>query len=88
MLKNLERIGLADRRTLQTPPPTAQYSLAGDGQKLRKHLIPLLVWVSERGVQDLPGCPIRMRKGAGARPGILLSFLSCSLLKTLADTAG
>lgn len=64
-LKNLERIGLVDRRVCATSPPTTQYSLTGDGRELRGHLIPLLVWVSERGAQDLPGCPIRMRKANG-----------------------
>jgi len=62
-LRNLERIGLVDRRILPTSPPTTQYSLTADGQELREHLIPLLVWVSRRGAEDLPGCPIRMRKG-------------------------
>ncbi|ABS55495.1 transcriptional regulator, HxlR family [Methanoregula boonei 6A8] len=61
-LKNLERIGLVDRKILTTSPPTTQYSLTGDGQELREHLIPLLLRVSERGAQDLPGCPVRMRK--------------------------
>ncbi|MDD1702815.1 MAG: helix-turn-helix transcriptional regulator [Methanoregula sp.] len=61
-LKNLERIGLVDRKIRPTSPPTTQYSLTGDGEELREHLIPLLVWVSKRGAQDLPGCPIRMRK--------------------------
>jgi DNA-binding HxlR family transcriptional regulator len=60
-LKNLERIGLVDRRILSTSPPTTQYSLTDDGRELREHLIPLLVWVSERGAQDLPGCPIRTK---------------------------
>lgn len=62
-LKNLERIGLVDRKIRATTPPTTQYSLTADGRELREHLIPLLVWVSERGAQDLPGCPIRMREG-------------------------
>jgi len=61
-LKNLERIGLVNRKILPTSPPTTQYSLTDDGRELREHLIPLLVWVSERGAQDLPGCPIRTRK--------------------------
>ncbi len=61
-LKNLERIGLVDRKIRPTSPPTTQYSLTGDGKELRKHLIPLLTWVSERGAEDLPGCPVRGRK--------------------------
>ena len=60
-LKNLERIGLVDRKCLPTSPPTTQYSLTDDGRELRGYLIPLLVWVSKRGAEDLPGCPIRMR---------------------------
>jgi len=61
-LKNLERIGLVEKKILPTSPPTTRYLLTTDGTELREHLIPLLVWVSERGAQDLPGCPIRMRK--------------------------
>ena len=62
MLKNLERIGLVSKKVLETSPPTVKYSLTSDGRVLREHLIPMLVWVSERGGQDMPGCPIRARK--------------------------
>ncbi|MFA5330878.1 MAG: helix-turn-helix domain-containing protein [Methanoregula sp.] len=61
-LRNLERIGLVDRTIQPTSPPTTRYSLTGDGIELREHLIPLLVWVSEKGVNDLPGCPIHMKR--------------------------
>jgi DNA-binding HxlR family transcriptional regulator len=61
-LKNLERIDLVKKKVLETSPPTVKYSLTPDGQELREHLIPMLVWVSERGGQDMPGCPIRARK--------------------------
>lgn len=61
-LKNLERIGLVDRAIQPTNPPTTRYSLTGDGIELREHLIPLLVWVSEKGADDLPGCPIHMKR--------------------------
>ena len=61
-LKNLEQFGIVHKRVVPASPPKTQYSLTADGQELREQLIPLLVWVSERGAQDLPGCPIRMRK--------------------------
>lgn len=61
-LKNLERIGLVSKKVLETSPPTVKYSLTPDGKELREHLIPMLVWVSERGGEDMPGCPIRARK--------------------------
>lgn len=61
-LKNLERIGLVSKKVLETSPPTVKYSLTPEGWKLREHLIPMLVWVSEHGGQDMPGCPIRARK--------------------------
>lgn len=66
-LKNLERIGLVEKKILPTSPPTTRYLLTNDGMELREHLIPLLVWVSERGAQDMPGCPIRkkMRENKG-----------------------
>ena len=67
-LKNLERIGLVNRKILSTSPPTTQYSLTDDGRELRGHLIPLLVWVSKRGAEDLPGWPIRTRN-TGSRKG-------------------
>ena len=66
-LKNLERIGLVEKKIQPTSPPTTRYLLTTDGQELREHLIPLLVWVSERGAQDLPGCPIRMRKAGSGK---------------------
>jgi DNA-binding HxlR family transcriptional regulator len=43
-------------------PPTVKYSLTPDGRELREHLIPMLVWVSERGGQEMPGCPIKHKK--------------------------
>ena len=61
-LKNLERIDLVEKKILPTSPPTTRYLLTKDGTELREHLIPLLVWVSERGAQDMPGCPIRKRR--------------------------
>ena len=63
-LKNLERIGLVSKKVLETSPPAVKYSLTPDGRELRKHLIPMLIWVSERGGQDMPGCPIRARNNS------------------------
>ncbi|OPY36991.1 MAG: HxlR-like helix-turn-helix [Methanoregula sp. PtaU1.Bin006] len=57
-LKNLERIGLVRKQVLETSPPTVKYSLTPDGWEFRKNLIPMLLWVSERGGQEMPGCPI------------------------------
>ncbi len=61
-LKNLERIGLVRKKIMKTSPPTVKYSLTPDGRELREHLIPMLVWVSERGGHEMPGCPIRAQK--------------------------
>lgn len=61
-LKNLERIGLVKKNILETSPPTVKYSLTADGWGLREHLIPILVWISERGGEETPGCPIRAHK--------------------------
>jgi DNA-binding HxlR family transcriptional regulator len=58
-LKNLERIGLVDKQVIATSPPTVKYALTPDGRELRDHLIPLLVWVSEKGGKGMQGCPIR-----------------------------
>jgi DNA-binding HxlR family transcriptional regulator len=57
-LKNLERIGMVNKKVLETSPPTVKYSLTADGWELRSHLLPLLVWVSQKGAADIPGCPI------------------------------
>ena len=59
-LKSLERIGLVHKRILETSPPTTKYSLTPDGWEFREHLIPMLVWVSEKGGQEMPGCPIKV----------------------------
>jgi DNA-binding HxlR family transcriptional regulator len=61
-LKNLERIGLVHKRILETSPPTTKYSLTPDGWEFREYLIPMLVWVSGKGGQDMPGCPINKGK--------------------------
>ena len=61
-LKNLERIGLVDKKILKTSPPTVKYSLTSDGRELREYLIPILVWVSKRGGEEMPGCPIKAGK--------------------------
>jgi DNA-binding HxlR family transcriptional regulator len=63
-LKNLEKIGLVSRKIVETSPPTVKYSLTPDGRDLREHLIPMLVWVSERGGQEMPGCPIKHKKSS------------------------
>ena len=61
-LKNLERIGLVSKRVMATSPPSVKYSLTPDGLELRDHLIPMLVWVSKRGGEDMPGCPIKAKR--------------------------
>jgi len=57
-LKKLEKIELVSKKVMETSPPTVKYSLTPDGKELREHLIPMLVWVSERGGHEMPGCPI------------------------------
>jgi DNA-binding HxlR family transcriptional regulator len=61
-LKNLERTGLVHKRILDTSPPTVSYSLTADGWEFREYLIPMLQWISKKGGEDLPGCPIRAGK--------------------------
>ncbi|HIH04106.1 MAG TPA: helix-turn-helix transcriptional regulator [Methanoregulaceae archaeon] len=58
-LKRLEQIGLLSRSVVATSPPTVNYSLTQDGRELRELLIPMLIWVSERGGQQAPNCPIK-----------------------------
>jgi DNA-binding HxlR family transcriptional regulator len=62
-LKTLEKTGLVKKKVLATSPPTVRYSLTPHGSDLRRHLIPLLVWVSEHGGHAMPGCPIHVRNG-------------------------
>jgi DNA-binding HxlR family transcriptional regulator len=57
-LKNLERMGLVTKKILPTSPPGVRYSLTPDGWELRRHLVPMLVWVSKRGGHEMAGCPI------------------------------
>jgi DNA-binding HxlR family transcriptional regulator len=61
-LKKLEQVGLVSKKIIETSPPTVKYSLTPDGQELREFLIPMLVWVSERGGKEMPGCPINTGK--------------------------
>jgi DNA-binding HxlR family transcriptional regulator len=61
-LKKLEGIGLVNRDIIETSPPTVKYSLTRDGWEFREHLVPLLVWVSEKGGKEMPGCPVRAGK--------------------------
>lgn len=60
-LKKLEGIGLVSKKILETSPPTVKYSLTADGEELREYLIPMLVWVSKRGGEEMPGCPINAK---------------------------
>ncbi len=59
-LKELEQYGLIERKVLSTSPPRVKYSLSSDGWELRRHLIPLLKWVSEKGAKKAPWCPIKL----------------------------
>ena len=59
-LKELEKHGLVERRVIGTSPPRVEYSLSRDGWELRRRLIPLLKWVSEKGIKKVPWCPIKL----------------------------
>ncbi len=52
-LKELEKAGLIKREAYAEIPPRVEYSLTKDGERLRRAIIPLMEWVSERQSQDL-----------------------------------
>jgi len=47
-LKELQREGLIRRESFAEIPPRVEYSLTEDGLALRKAIVPLLKWASER----------------------------------------
>ena len=59
-LKDLQDAGLVRREILETRPPQVKYSLTSEGRELRRLLIPLLEWISERGGKRAPWCHIRI----------------------------
>lgn len=52
-LKELEKEGLIKRNAYAEIPPRVEYSLTKDGERLRRAIIPLMKWVSERQSQYL-----------------------------------
>jgi DNA-binding HxlR family transcriptional regulator len=71
LLKVLEIEGLIYRQSFAEIPPRVEYSLTGDGLRLREALIPLLQWASERDIvrnQPLrPRSAIRKTAGTGRK---------------------
>jgi DNA-binding HxlR family transcriptional regulator len=47
-LKELEGVGIIDRRAFPEIPPRVEYSLTRDGEELRKAMMPLMEWIHSR----------------------------------------
>ena len=47
-LKQLSSSGIIDRRAINEIPPRVEYSLTGDGEKLREAIIPVIRWAVDR----------------------------------------
>ena len=52
-IKELEKAGLIKRDAYAEIPPRVEYSLTKDGEELRRAIIPLMEWVSQRQSQHL-----------------------------------
>lgn len=48
-LKELEDVGLIEKRRFSERPPRVEYSLTKRGESFRKAMIPLMHWASRRG---------------------------------------
>ncbi|MHA2117442.1 MAG: winged helix-turn-helix transcriptional regulator [Candidatus Thorarchaeota archaeon] len=48
-LKELEAEGIVSRKSFAEIPPRVEYSLTDDGRNLRKLIMPLMTWASNRG---------------------------------------
>lgn len=51
-LKELEKEGLINREAFAEIPPRVEYVLTGDGETLRKSMMPLMEWASTRTFED------------------------------------
>ncbi len=47
-LKQLHAAGIVRRQSFNEIPPRVEYSLTGDGEKLREAVIPIIQWAVER----------------------------------------
>ena len=61
-LKELQKQGLIGRESFAEIPPRVEYSLADDGLQLRKAIIPLLQWASERSNGKGKKCAVICRE--------------------------
>jgi DNA-binding HxlR family transcriptional regulator len=54
-LKELQRLGLVDRKVYPEVPVRVEYTLTGSGTALRRGLVPLLSWATEERDRRRPG---------------------------------
>ncbi|MGC8558470.1 MAG: winged helix-turn-helix transcriptional regulator [Nitrososphaeria archaeon] len=54
ILRELESNGLIVRKTFSEIPPRVEYSLSSDGKGLRKAMLPLMRWASEKDMYKKP----------------------------------
>lgn len=47
-LKQLHKSGIVNRESINEIPPRVEYSLTGDGEKLRESIIPIIRWAVDR----------------------------------------
>jgi DNA-binding HxlR family transcriptional regulator len=52
VLRGLEAQGLVSRQQYAEIPPRVEYSLTKDGEALRRAILPLLIWASERDTRQ------------------------------------
>ena len=68
-LKKLENERLVTRESFAEIPPRVEYSLTNDGIELRKAIVPLLKWASQRSDIDRDKCPSSFKGMAAHRVG-------------------
>ena len=66
-LKKLENEQLVSRESFAEIPPRVEYSLTNDGIELRKAIVPLLKWASNRSDIDRSKCPSSFKGMAAHR---------------------
>jgi DNA-binding HxlR family transcriptional regulator len=61
-LKELQKERLVDRESFSEIPPRVEYFLTNDGSELRKAIIPLLRWASDRDNRNGDQCDVVCRR--------------------------
>jgi DNA-binding HxlR family transcriptional regulator len=61
-LKELQAEGLIGRESFSEIPPRVEYFLTDDGSELRKAIVPLLRWASDRDNQNGDRCELVCRR--------------------------